>query len=122
MDNRDRLEIRKRFNNETTISRMAGCYVDSNKNKVLSLNETFLNLPEDEFYKYLDIAKKTLSGTIGNNILELKFPEAEEIQGGTNKKERYEALEGIEGEIFGENGLQTEIKAETGGASTQVLK
>lgn len=82
MDNRDRLEIRKRFNNETTISRMAGCYVDSNKNKVLSLNETFLNLPEDEFYKYLDIAKKTLSGTIGNNILELKFPEEEEQAGG----------------------------------------
>ena len=82
MDNRDRLELRKRFNNECTISRMAGCYVDSNKNKVLNLNETFLNLPEDEFYKYLDIAKKTLSGAIGNNILELAFPEEEEQAGG----------------------------------------
>lgn len=82
MDNRDRLELRKRFNNECTISRMAGCYVDSNKNKVLSLNETFLNLPEDEFFKYLEIAKKTLSGTIGNNILELSFPAEEETAGG----------------------------------------
>ena len=34
---------------------------------------TFLNLDEEEFFKYLEIAKKTLSGTIGNQLLELSF-------------------------------------------------
>ena len=43
---------------------------------------TFLNLEEDEFYKYLEIANKALSGTIGNNLLELKFPIEEEEVGG----------------------------------------
>ena len=43
------------------------------KNILLHIDETFLNLEEDEFYKYLEIAKKALSGTIGNNLLELSF-------------------------------------------------
>ncbi len=77
--NRDILELKRRFKKENcTITRMCGCYVDSNKNKIVELNETFLNLDEAEFHKYLDIAKKALSGTIGNNLLELKFEKSEE--------------------------------------------
>jgi hypothetical protein len=41
-----------------------------------------LNLEEDEFYKYLEIANKALSGTLGNNLLELHFPTEEEAVGG----------------------------------------
>ncbi len=81
MKNSDRLEIKKRFKKDCTISRIAGCYVDCNKEKVLKFNENFLNMPEEEFYKYLEIAKKSFSGTIGNNILELSFPAAEENGG-----------------------------------------
>lgn len=61
---------------------MCGCYVDGNHNKVCKFGNTFLNLEEDEFYKYLEIANKALSGTIGNNLLELKFPIEEEEVGG----------------------------------------
>ena len=83
MNKSDQLELRKRFKKEScTISRLAGCYVDGYKNKVLTFNENFLNLDEDEFYKYMDLARKTLSGTIGNNILELDFPLEEESGGG----------------------------------------
>ena len=81
--NKDILELKKRFKKEScTITRMCGCYVDANKNKVLELNENFLNLEDEEFFKYLDIAKKTLSGTIGNNLLELHFASEEEEPGG----------------------------------------
>ena len=83
MKKRDVLELKKRFKKEgCTIRRMAGCYVDANREKVLKLNETFLNLDEEEFYKFLEIAKKTMAGTIGNNILELDFPLDEEAPGG----------------------------------------
>lgn len=61
---------------------MCGCYVDADRNKVTTIGETFLNLEDEEFYKYLEIAKKVLSGTIGNNLLELEFPAAEEAAGG----------------------------------------
>ena len=81
--NRDILELKRRFKKENcTITKMCGCYVDSNKNKVVELNETFLNLDDEEFYKYLDIAKKALSGTIGNNLLQLNFAKSEEENGG----------------------------------------
>lgn len=83
MNNKEVLEIKRRFKkNECTFTRMCGCYVNGEKNILLNLEETFLNLEEDEFYKYLEIAKKTLSGTIGNNLLELEFPIEEESAGG----------------------------------------
>ena len=53
---------------------MCGCYVNGEKNILLKFRETFLNLEEDDYFKYLEIAKKVLSGTIGNNLLELTFP------------------------------------------------
>ena len=82
MNKRDVLELRRRLKKDTcTITRVAGCYVDVNKHKILSLNENFLNLADDEFYKFLEIAKKTLGGTIGNNILELDFAPEEEYGG-----------------------------------------
>ena len=68
--------------NECTFTKMCGCYVNGEKEIVLKLNETFLNLEDEEFYKYLDISKKTLSGAIGNNLMELEFPMEEEDAGG----------------------------------------
>lgn len=83
LQNKDILELKRRFKKEAcTFTKMCGCYVDANKNKVVELNETFLNLEDEEFYKYLEIAKKALSGTIGNNLLELSFAKEEEEAGG----------------------------------------
>lgn len=80
--NKDILELKRRFKKEAcTFTKLCGCYVDANKNKVVKLDETFLNLDDEEFYKYLEIAKKTLSGTIGNNLLELHFTKEEEESG-----------------------------------------
>lgn len=61
---------------------MCGCYVNANKEILVNFNEMFLNLKEEEFYKYLEVAKKTLSGTLGNNLIELNFPLEEENVGG----------------------------------------
>lgn len=83
MNKKEILEIKKRLKKEgCTFTRMCGCYVDSSHNRVTRLGKTFLNLDEEEFFKYLELAKKVLSGTIGNNLLELEFPLSEEEQGG----------------------------------------
>lgn len=72
-------ELKRRLKKDMcTFTRIAGCYVNIEKEKVVRLNENFLNLEDEEFYKYLEIAKKTLSGTIGNNLLGLKFRENDE--------------------------------------------
>lgn len=80
MRKKDILELKKRFKkDQCTFSKMCGCYVNGEKNIILKFRETFLNLDEDEYFKYLEIAKKVLSGTIDNNILELKFPLNEDL-------------------------------------------
>lgn len=81
MRKKDILELKKRYKkNHCSFTKMCGCYVNSEKNILLNFRETFLNLDEDDYYKYLEIAKKVLSGTIGNNILELNFPLNENLE------------------------------------------
>lgn len=83
MNKKDIMEIKRRFKKEScTFTRMCGCYVDAEKNKVVDFGQTFLNLEDEEFYKYLEIAKKVLSGTVGNNLLTLDIPLEEENVGG----------------------------------------
>lgn len=80
MNKKEVAEIKRRLKKEScTISKMVGCYVNSSKDKVCTFSESFLSLEDEEFHKYLEIANKTLSGTVGNNLIELEFPiEAEE--------------------------------------------
>lgn len=80
MRKKDILELKKRLKKDhCTFTKMCGCYVTGEKHIILKFRETFLNLDEDEYFKYLEIAKKVLSGTIGNNILELNFPTNEDL-------------------------------------------
>ncbi|QAA34544.1 DUF4317 domain-containing protein [Clostridium manihotivorum] len=75
MRKKDVLELKRRLKkDDCTFTKMCGCYVDAEKNTVLKIKETFLTLREEEFFKYLEVAKKVLSGTVGNNLLELNFP------------------------------------------------
>ena len=78
MEKKEVLELKRRLKIETcTISKLAGCYVNSAKEKVVTFTDDFLNLSEEEVHKYLEIANKTLSGTVGNNLMELSFPDEE---------------------------------------------
>lgn len=80
MRKKDILELKRRLKKDhCTFTKMCGCYVNGEKHTILKFRETFLNLDEDEYFKYLEIAKKVLSGTIGNNILELNFPINEDL-------------------------------------------
>ncbi len=67
-------EIKSQYTLEDCgILRLCGCYVDGERNKITQFNENFLNLPEEEKHKYCDIFKKTLSGTPGKNLVDMKF-------------------------------------------------
>ena len=59
------------------ITRLAGCYVDGEKVKVKTFSGPFYNLPEEEMHKYLEIFRKTLSGTPGKNLLDMEFKNPE---------------------------------------------
>lgn len=67
-------EIKSQYTLEDCgILRLCGCYVDGERNKITQFNENFLNLLEEEKHKYFDIFKKTLSGTPGKNLVDMKF-------------------------------------------------
>ncbi len=84
MNKKEILEIRKQFTPANcAITRICGCYVDHEKNKKLESKDAFLSLPEEEAFKYFDIFKKTLSGTVGKNMLNMEFPIDAEMPGGT---------------------------------------
>ena len=75
MNKKEILEIRKQFSPENcAITRICGCYVDGDKEKKMEFKEAFLSLPEEESFKYFDIFKKALSGTIGKNLIHMEFP------------------------------------------------
>ena len=83
MNKKEIAEIKKLFTpSHCAITRICGCYVDAEKNIKTTMKEAFLSLPEDDAFKYFTIFKKTLSGTVGRNLVNLDFPLEEEHEGG----------------------------------------
>ncbi|MCR5690899.1 MAG: DUF4317 domain-containing protein [Eubacterium sp.] len=81
MNKKEISEIKKRFTKtKCSFTRLCGCYVDADKQKRLTLKEAFLGLPEEEMFKYIDIFRKTLSGSIGKSLLNMEFPMEEETR------------------------------------------
>ena len=58
---------------ECGINRLVGCYVNGEKKKVKTFSDSFYNLPEEEMHKYLEIFRRTLSGTPGKNLTDVEF-------------------------------------------------
>lgn len=84
MNKKEISEIKKQFSNENcAITRICGCYVDGEKQIRTTLKEAFLSLPEEEIFKYYEIFKKTLSGTLGKNLIQMEFPTKQEMPDGT---------------------------------------
>ena len=75
MNKKELSELKKRFKKENcTITRIAGCYVNAEKTIIGTFSETFLNLEEEVFYKYLEIFKKGLTGSVDKNIRTFDLP------------------------------------------------
>ena len=86
MNKKEISEIKKQFTPANCdITRICGCYVDAEKNKKTELKEAFLSLSEEEMFKYFEIFKKTLSGTLGKNLMNMEFPLEEEKEGGKHE-------------------------------------
>ena len=75
MNKREINEIKSLFDTiqDCNIERMAGCYVNGEKSIVKTFSESFHSFPDEEKYKYLEIFRKTLSGTPGKNLLDAAF-------------------------------------------------
>ncbi len=86
MNKKEIAEIKKQFDaDRCAITRICGCYVDHEKQIKTELMQAFLTLPQEEMFKYFNIFKSTLSGTLGKNLINMEFPLDTEKEGGTQE-------------------------------------
>ena len=68
MNKKEISEIKKQLTPENcALTRLCACYVDGEKNKKSEMKEAFLSQSEEECFKYFEIFRKSLSGTVGKN-------------------------------------------------------
>lgn len=86
MNKKEIAELRKQYTPErSTIDRICGCYVDGEKNIKFKMKQAFFSLPSEEEFKYFELLKKTMSGSIGTNLFSMEFPLESEEPGGTQE-------------------------------------
>ncbi len=86
MNKKEISEIKKQLNfTRQTFTRICGCYVSAEKERITTFSQNFGLLEEEEVFKYLDLFRKTMSGTLGKNLLNMEFPAESEAEGGTEK-------------------------------------
>ena len=74
MNQKELREIRRRIRPEhNSISRLYGCYVNGAKEIISTLDESMGLLTAEEQEKYLALLKKSLSGALGKNLLDIAF-------------------------------------------------
>lgn len=74
MNQKELGELRRRFRPEKcAVRRIYGCYVNTAREVVSYLDESLGRMPQDEAEKYLSLLKKSLSGTLGRNLIDIVF-------------------------------------------------
>ncbi|NBI10084.1 DUF4317 domain-containing protein [Colidextribacter sp. OB.20] len=74
MNQKEVSELRRRWRLEkNAVSRVYGCFVNSSKEIVSDLDESLGTMPQEEAEKYLGLLKRSLSGTLGKNLIDIVF-------------------------------------------------
>lgn len=74
MNEKEIAEIKKSLSKEkNAITSVCGCYVNANGEMIAKFNRSAGLMDDDEFEKYISIFKRTLSGTLNKNLLDISF-------------------------------------------------
>lgn len=74
MNEKEISEIRRRYRSDrSNISRICGCYVNEKKEIVSKFEQSLGLMSEDDANGMLGVLKKTLSGRVGANLIEMEF-------------------------------------------------
>lgn len=86
MNEKEISEIRRRFRpDKGNITRIRGCYVNEQREIVTEFNPSLALMPQEESEELLGILKKTLSGTIGKNLINIEFATQQVLEGEEHK-------------------------------------
>lgn len=71
-------EIRRRVRRDrSNMTAIYGCYVNAQKEIVTEFQQSTAIMPENEAERYFGLMKKTLSGTVGKNLIDITFKTAQ---------------------------------------------
>ncbi len=74
MNEKEIAEIRRRYRSDkSNIHRVCGCFVNEKKEIISKFDQSLGLMNEEENDQILSVLKKTLSGAVGRNLLEVEF-------------------------------------------------
>ena len=86
MNEKEVAELRRRFRQDRSgISGVRGCYVNENREIVSQFDQPLGVMTQEENEKILGLLKRTLSGTLGKNLLDITFATQQVVHGAEHK-------------------------------------
>ena len=74
MNQKELNELRRRFKlDHNSISRVYGCYVSGNREIISRMDASLGLMTQEEQEMYLGLLKKSLSGSLGRNLIDIVF-------------------------------------------------
>lgn len=102
MNQKEVSEIKKRFKpDKDNISRIYGCYVNAAREIVTTLDRSVGLMEQEEAELYFKLLKKTLSGTLGKNLLDIEFSTAQ-----VENSDEHRLLQGLRSSHLRDAGLR----------------
>ena len=86
MNEKEIAELRRRFRaDKSSISRVRGCYVNEKRGIISQFDQSLGILGQTESEQLLATLRKTLSGTLGKNLLDIPFDTRQVVEGDQHK-------------------------------------
>ena len=86
MNEKELAELRRRFRaDKSSISRVRGCYVNEKREIISQFDQSLGILGQTESEQLLSTLRKTLSGTLGKNLLDIPFDTRQVVEGDQHK-------------------------------------
>lgn len=86
MNEKEVAELRRRFKaDKSNITHVCGCYVNENKEIISEFDQSLAMLSPEESEKLLAILRRTLSGTLGRNLLDIVFETKQVVEGAEHR-------------------------------------
>lgn len=86
MTEKEIAELRRRFRaDKSNISHVRGCYVNEKREIISEFDQSLAMMNQEESEELLGILRKTLSGTVGKNLLDITFGTRQVVEGDEHK-------------------------------------
>ena len=86
MNEKEVAEIRRRFKPEkSAVTHVRGCYVSAQGEVVSHFDQSLALMPQEEGENLMNLLRKTLSGGLGRNLLNLSFSTAQVVDSPEHK-------------------------------------